>query len=195
MHWFVLNVLVVEPSEDDEEVVVDENAPEAVKLLLRKKAEESIDEQYAVGWHRDATLGLAYLGADADHAARAPRLRAVRGGAGGDGRRAVSAECGSAALAVRARRADREVAPKQKSTTFSAATRSATTGHERDQGGRVLSQGPPRVPRARAVQGASRSAGIYDALRDRRSGFQQLLSSTAVALQCAAIRTLMLCCK
>ena len=55
---FVLNVLVVEPAEDEDEVVVDENAPEAVKLLLRKKAEESIDEQYAVGWHRDATLGL-----------------------------------------------------------------------------------------------------------------------------------------
>ena len=61
---FVLNVLVVEPSEDEEEVVVDDNAPEAVKLLLRKKAEESIDEQYAVGWHRDATLGLK-PGADA----------------------------------------------------------------------------------------------------------------------------------
>jgi hypothetical protein len=61
---FVLNVLVVEPAEDDDEVVVDEDAPEAVKLLLRKKAEESIDEQYAVGWHRDATLGLK-PGADA----------------------------------------------------------------------------------------------------------------------------------
>ena len=61
---FVLNVLVVAPSEDDDEVVVDENAPEAVKLLLRKKAAESIDEQYAVGWHRDATLGLK-PGADA----------------------------------------------------------------------------------------------------------------------------------
>ena len=41
-----------------------------------------------------------------------PRLGAVRGGAGGDGRRAVPAECRSAALAVRARRIDREVAPK-----------------------------------------------------------------------------------
>jgi hypothetical protein len=61
---FVLNVLVVEPAEDEDEVVVDEDAPEAVKLLLRKKAEESIDEQYAVGWHRDATLGLK-PGADA----------------------------------------------------------------------------------------------------------------------------------
>ena len=61
---FVLNVLVVEPSEDDDKVVVDEDAPEAVKLLLRKKAEESIDEQYCVGWHRDATLGLK-PGADA----------------------------------------------------------------------------------------------------------------------------------
>ena len=50
--------LVALTAEDEEEVVVDENAPEAVKLLLRKKAEESIDEQYAVGWHRDATLGL-----------------------------------------------------------------------------------------------------------------------------------------
>ena len=136
---FVLNVLVVAPAEDDDEVVVDEDAPEAVKLLLRKKAEESIDEQYAVGWHRDATLGLK-PGADAapplahrvsacvkinqrvrfcsDAATEArgvggvgrPKfdfhigLGAVRGGAGGDGRRAVSAECGSAALAVRARR-------------------------------------------------------------------------------------------
>ena len=62
---FVLNVLVVGPdAASDEDPPIDEDAPEAVKLLLRKKAAEALDDQYAVGWHRDATIGLKQ-GADA----------------------------------------------------------------------------------------------------------------------------------
>jgi hypothetical protein len=62
---FVLNVLVVGPdAASDEDPPIDEDAPEAVKLLLRKKAAEAMDDQYAVGWHRDATIGLKQ-GADA----------------------------------------------------------------------------------------------------------------------------------
>ena len=158
---FVLNVLVVEPAEDDDEVVVDENAPEAVKLLLRKKAEESIDEQYAVGWHRDATLGLK-PGADA-----APPLAhrvsvlyvAVPEATGGELclRNADRPPWRSERGVI-----DREVAPRVEISTPSIGrpkfdlhtgraeakpTRSLprrrgarrTTGHERDEGGRKLS--------------------------------------------------------
>ena len=153
---FVLNVLVVAPAEDDDEVVVDEDAPEAVKLLLRKKAEESIDEQYAVGWHRDATLGLK-PGADA-----APPLAhrvsvlyvAVPEATGGELclRNADRPPWRSERGVIDARSRRQESTQPSLSSGFrvdgDAERRRRVTNV---QGGRGLSEGPPRLARARAI--------------------------------------------
>ena len=104
-----------------------------------------------MGWHRDATLGLK-PGADAAPLAHRVSVLYV----------AVPEATGGELCLRNADRPpwrsergviDREVAPKQNRLAVfrGDAEHAGPTGHERDQGGRGLSQGPPRVPRARAI--------------------------------------------